>query len=85
MEPQRIRGMHLKDLLGATRFQGIEAYVRGALDGEPQRFQQSMQKADASPTWLDIRYVPDRDGTTVRGFFVLVTDSATSDIMSHLK
>jgi PAS domain S-box-containing protein len=78
LEPQRILGMHLKDLLGAARFQSVEARVRAALEGHAQRFEQSMLLGNGSHTPLDIRYVPDRHAGEVRGFFVLVTDPAVA-------
>jgi hypothetical protein len=69
---------HAKNLLGAARFQSVEPRALEALDGYPQRFEQSMQAADGTHTRLDVHYVPDRDASEVRGFFVLVTDTAIS-------
>ena len=73
IEPQRILGMHLKDLLGAARFYTVEARAQAALEGHHQRFEQIFQTSHG-PGRLDVRYVPDFEGTEVRGFYVLVTD-----------
>lgn len=68
-------GIHIRELLGEEVFALNEAFIRGALAGQPQNFERSLTKADGSVghTWAN--YIPDRkpDGT-VAGFFVLVSD-----------
>jgi PAS domain S-box-containing protein len=73
--PERIVGMHLRDLLGDVLYSANEPYVREVLAGREQRFERSIPLPDGSEGFSDARYVPDfgPDGE-VCGFYVLVTD-----------
>jgi PAS domain S-box-containing protein len=75
LPPERIVGASMKDLLGADRFQQIEASVCKVLSGSEQKFDATFVKAGGGIGYSDARYLPDRDSHgTVRGFYVLVTD-----------
>jgi len=73
--PEQALGMRMSDLLGKDVFKLNEPYVKGALAGQPQRFERALVKRDGSRGYTDARYVPDLDDSgVVQGFFVLVSD-----------
>jgi PAS domain S-box-containing protein len=67
-------GREMRELLGAELFQEHEAYLRGALDGEPQSFERTLRKARGGTGLMWAQYVPDAVDGTVRGIFVLVSE-----------
>ena len=70
----QMRGIHIRTLLGDELFSKNEPYIRAALNGELQRFERTLTKADGSIGYTWAHYIPDiADGET-RGFFVLVSD-----------
>jgi PAS domain S-box-containing protein len=71
---EQMRGIHIRDLMGEELFSRNEPYIRAALRGERQRFERILVKADGSTGYTWAHYIPDMDGTEVRGFFVLVSD-----------
>jgi diguanylate cyclase len=87
IEPEKIVGMRMQDLLGEQQFEYSEPHTRLALQGQAQRFNSHRMKVDGAETFLDVRYVPDFDEETeVRGFFVLVTDqTATRSVQTALQ
>ncbi len=72
--PEQMQGVSLSELLGPELYALNLRYVEGALSGQTQRFERSLQRADgrAGHTWA--HYIPDIDGEEVRGFYVVVTD-----------
>jgi PAS domain S-box-containing protein len=72
--PDELVGLEMRELLGAELFEANEAYVRGALDGEPQGFERTLIKASGETGLTWAQYVPDAVDGTVRGIFVLVSD-----------
>lgn len=71
---EKIQGIHARELLGDTLFAKNEAHILGVLRGEPQVFEQDRRKADGSIGHTLARYIPDKNGDAVQGFFVLVSD-----------
>ncbi len=75
LTPEQVIGMHMPQLLGEAVFRLNEPHVRQALQGQPQRFERRLVKADGTEGMADAHYLPDVDPAgVVRGFFVLVTD-----------
>jgi diguanylate cyclase (GGDEF)-like protein/PAS domain S-box-containing protein len=73
--PEAMRGMDLRELLGERLFAANEAYIKGALAGEKQRFERVQPRPDGSigHTWG--HYIPNIDEHgVVRGFYALVSD-----------
>ena len=74
-KPGSLHGQHLRQLLGAERFDQELRHVEAALRGEPQTFEQAMAQTDGAGFRHALtHYIPDiRDGA-VRGFYALVYD-----------
>lgn len=73
--PDKIVGLHMKQLMGEALFALNEPHALAALAGKAQHFERRLTKIDGSVSFLDARYQPDLDETgAVRGFYVLVTD-----------
>jgi PAS domain S-box-containing protein len=71
---EQMRGIHIRELMGGELYSKNEPYIRGVLNGERQRFERTLIKADGSTGYTWAHYIPDFDGNRVRGFFVLVSD-----------
>ncbi len=71
---QEMLGATIQEVLGEEVFLKNEPYIRAALGGEPQLFQRTLTKTDGTRSYTWAHYVPDREGETVRGFVVLVSD-----------
>ena len=72
--PAEILGKHARELMGDALFTKNEPYMRAVLAGEMQRFERTLTKADGTSGYTWAHYMPDVEGTQVRGFFVLVSD-----------
>lgn len=72
--PEQLVGAAMQDVLGEELFQLNAPYIHAALWGEPQLFERTLTKADGSTGHTLCRYVPDKQGDKVLGFYVLVTD-----------
>lgn len=72
--PERLRGVHFSELVGAERFAANEPFLRRALQGEPQLFESTLRDVHGTPRHIIISYVPDTEGGSVRGIFVQATD-----------
>jgi PAS domain S-box-containing protein len=72
--PDQIKGKHIKDLLGPDLYQKNLPFIEGALSGRPQTFERAIPIKGGGIKHTLANYLPDIEGTSVRGFFVIVTD-----------
>jgi PAS domain S-box-containing protein len=69
VDPDRLPGTHLRDLLGPEMFEANRPYVEGALAGQTQQFERLI-----GHRFSLARYVPDIADGVIRGFYAFVTD-----------
>ncbi len=74
VDPRRMRGMHVRELLGEDMFAANYPHMEAVLAGEPQLFDRQVVTASGKPRFTQTSYVPDLQDGIVQGFFVLVTD-----------
>ena len=75
VDPARMAGMHIREVLGEQRFAVNLPYIEKALLGEFQSFERAIETPDGSDVrYSQAYYIPDRRGGEVQGFYVLVTD-----------
>lgn len=76
ISPQDMPGQHMREVIGAERFEWDKPYIDGALAGQIQFFERAIPSADGSSIrHTQAQYLPDigPDGET-QGFYVLVND-----------
>ena len=72
--PDELVGRTLNELLGSIYPQNLP-YIEAALRGHPQEFEREIPDPHGgAPRYSQANYVPDMEGTVVRGFYVLVSD-----------
>ena len=74
VQPGRMPGMHLSQLLGADLFAQNQPYLERALRGEPQLFERTFMDVQGTLRHTMASYRPDVVGGKVRGIFVQETD-----------
>jgi diguanylate cyclase (GGDEF)-like protein/PAS domain S-box-containing protein len=72
--PERMRGIHIRELLGEELFAANVPFMAKALAGQEQLFDRTLTDQQGRQRHMQASYVPHRVGTRVDGFFVLVTD-----------
>jgi PAS domain S-box-containing protein len=72
--PQEMRGMHIRDVLGADLYEKNRPFIEAALAGETQLFDRAITTPSGEVRYTQASYIPDLVDGEVRGFFVLVTD-----------
>lgn len=73
--PSEIRGMHIRDVIGAHLFALNKPYIEGALNGNAQLFDREIVDSTGNVRYSQASYIPDFDAAgKTKGFFVLVTD-----------
>jgi signal transduction histidine kinase len=74
VDPDRLIGTSIQELLGPKLFAMNEAYIQGALAGEHQLFERIVPGPDGVQRHSLAEYIPDVVDGTVRGFLVQVTE-----------
>ncbi len=72
--PEQMRGIDVRELLGAELFEQNRPFIEGALAGEPQLFDREIRTPSGELRYVQASYVPDVAQGEVRGILVLVTD-----------
>lgn len=72
--PERLRGVHIRELLGPELYAANLPYIEGALAGVAQQFQRTLVDTHGVTRYTQASYVPHVVEGEVRGFFVLVAD-----------
>jgi len=85
--PEKIIGMRFQDLVSEQLFKLNEPHIRGALAGEQQRFERTLNKADGSVGHIIGHYIPDVDADgVVRGFSIQANEvTVLKEIEAKLK
>ncbi|MBR9973218.1 PAS domain-containing protein [Magnetospirillum sulfuroxidans] len=71
---QQILGRSMHELLGEAFCQESQPLITAVLAGETQQFERSVTTASGASHFVLAYYIPDFDGDSVIGFFVLVTN-----------
>jgi PAS domain S-box-containing protein len=84
IDPATIPGRHIREVIGAERYQLNLPYIEGALRGEPQFFERAIPSPDGtSIRYSQASYIPDIQDQEVMGFYVLVTDITKVKAAEH--
>jgi two-component system cell cycle sensor histidine kinase/response regulator CckA len=74
LTPEKIRGLHIKDLLGPKLYQLNKPFILKVLAGEPQTFNRAITTPSGVVRHTLANYVPRYVNEKVDGFFAIVTD-----------
>jgi PAS domain S-box-containing protein len=74
VDPDRLVGTSIRDLLGPNLFELNEPYIRGALNGAEQTFERVLPGPDGVDRHSLATYIPDVVDGAVVGFLVTVTE-----------
>ncbi|HSO17468.1 MAG TPA: diguanylate cyclase [Arthrobacter sp.] len=74
VDPNRMHGLHLRELLGEELFAATRGYIDKVLAGQPQLFERTLVDASGGTRYTQASYVPDLQDGGIQGFFELVTD-----------
>jgi diguanylate cyclase (GGDEF)-like protein/PAS domain S-box-containing protein len=72
--PERIKGMTIREMLGDEVYATLADYVRGALRGEPQRFEMPFPDTEGTVRQAAVSYIPDLGPAGIAGFFIFAND-----------
>lgn len=72
--PERLLGVHIRELLGEPLYEANLPFITAALAGEEQLFDRTLVDPGGKVRHSQASYVPDVLDGEVQGFFVLVTD-----------
>jgi PAS domain S-box-containing protein len=81
IEPDRLPGMHVRDVIGEETYRLNLPYLEAALRGEVQQFERRLPATQRhQPRDVLIQYLPDIDGREVRGLYTMVTDISSTKL-----
>jgi PAS domain S-box-containing protein len=72
--PDKIVGLHMKDLLGEELYLKNLPYIKRVLSGETVTFEKTLQNKNAKPRQLLATYIPNFEGKKVTSFLAVITD-----------
>lgn len=87
LEPGKVKGKHLREVIGEERYQLNLPYVENVLKGIPQTFERAIPAPDGNSVRHSIaQYIPDFADGKVCGFYALVSDiSSTKEFEAALR
>jgi PAS domain S-box-containing protein len=74
ISPEKIRGHHLREVIGEQAYAVSQPYIEGVLRGERQSFSRELIDLNGHRRWTQVQYIPDISGGEVKGYFALVSD-----------
>lgn len=74
IEPQKLHGVHIQQLVGDGRFEQDRIHLQQALSGDPQLFERTMTDTDGNVRHVMISLLPDWYEGRVQGVFSQMTD-----------
>ena len=74
MTPARMRGMHIEDVIGATRFNTLKEHLERALTGQKVMFEREIAYPSGGSRQALFTYVPDIADGEVKGMYGFVND-----------
>lgn len=73
-QPAEMLGIGKKELLSESEFNLREDHIRQVLKGKAQRFEHTFHREDGKVINTDTQYLPDKEGSSVKGFYSLIYD-----------
>ncbi len=75
VDPAKMQGMHIRDVIGEERYQKNLPYIEAALRGQVQRFEREIVSPDGKQIWYArAEYLPEITNGEVQGFYAVVYD-----------
>jgi len=75
VDPEKMQGMHIRDVIGEQGYQKNLPYIEAALRGQVQRFEREIVSPDGKQTWYSrAEYLPEITHGEVQGFYAVVYD-----------
>jgi|GEM_PF-5198169 len=74
LDPERVVGRAIRDLIGSALFELNEPYMLAALGGQSQSFERELRGPDGTQRYILATYTPDLLDGNVIGFIVQTTD-----------
>lgn len=72
--PEKMHGMHARDVIGEKLYQLNSPYIEAVLQGEPQHFEREIKNAAGGEHHVIVSYFPNISAGDIVGFYVLATD-----------
>lgn len=83
VEPRKLEGKHIKELLGSDELEALNGMVERALNGEVVTFEHVVPDSNGKPTHLSVALAPDlAENGEVVGFYSCSTD-ITSQVIAE--
>ena len=74
-DPEKLPGMHMRDVIGEERYRINLPYIEAALRGQEQQFERTIQTVDGKLSWYGlVQYLPDFAAGQVQGCYIMVSD-----------
>jgi PAS domain S-box-containing protein len=80
LQPQQIRGQHLREILGIKIYREISAAIHQSLDGHSVFYERRQKMADGTIHRLLVEHLSQfDDGGNVNGFYIIINDITLHD------